>query len=133
MKLMERMRRKLRTRHYALATEKSYVQWCIRFVRFHDLRHPATLGSKEVEAFLTHLAVDRQVAASTQNQALAAVLFLYRFVLERPLADIEATRAKRPAKLPVVLSVEETQTLLRNVEGGSLRCPAVKMMKEVAL
>ena len=119
MKLMDRLRNKIRARHYSLSTEQCYVDWCLRYIRFCNLRHPATLGVREVEAFLTHLAVDRKVAASTQNQARSALLFLYRQVLERPLDDIKATRAKQPAKLPVVLSVDEVQLLLKHVEGDA--------------
>ena len=83
-------------------TEKSYVDWIRRFILFHGKRHPLDMGSREVELFLTHLAVDRQVAASTQNQALAAILFLYRDVLGRDLPWLQdVTRARRPPRLPV--------------------------------
>jgi integron integrase len=119
MKMMEQLRDKIRKRHYALSTENAYVDWCERFIRFHHLKHPAEMGSLEVEQFLSYLAVERKVAASTQNQALCAILFLYRYVLNAPLNEVEATRAKRPARLPVVLSKSEIKSLLPNVEGNS--------------
>lgn len=119
MKLMEQLRNKIRARHYALETEKSYVSWCERYIRFHQLGHPAKLGAAEVEAFLTHLAVDQKVAASTQNQALSALLFLYQHVLQKPLSDINATRAKQPSKLPVVLSRGEVRELMAHIEGDA--------------
>jgi hypothetical protein len=97
----------LRVRHYALRTEECYVGWIKRFILFHDKRHPAELGPAEIEAFLTHLAVHDQVAASTQNQAFNALMFLYRQVLEIDLPRIDAVRAKRPARLPVVMSRAE--------------------------
>ena len=107
-KLLERLRVHLRTRHYSLRTEAAYVDWVRRFILFHDKRHPQDMGPAEVEAFLSHLAVDRQVAASTQNQALSALLFLYREVLNVELPWMnEVVRAKRPARLPVVLSRAE--------------------------
>lgn len=94
------------------------MQWCRRFILHHGKRHPATMGAPEVEAFLSHLATARHVAASTQNQALAAVLFLYRDVLGIELPWLEnVTRAKRPQRVPVVLSRGEVQRLLRNVQG----------------
>lgn len=117
-KLLDRVREKIRTRHLSLRTEQAYVHWIKRFVLFHGKRHPREMGGPEVGAFLTHLAVDGQVAASTQNQALAALLFLYREVLkfELPWLD-EVTRAKRPARLPTVLTRSEVQALLIHVDG----------------
>ncbi len=111
-RLLDLLRAELRKRHYSLSTERTYVHWVVRFVHFCGLRHPRDLGGPEVEAFLSHLAVDRNVAASTQNQALAAVLFLYRDVLgiELPWLD-EVTRAKKPKRLPVVLSRVEVESL----------------------
>src|SRR5437763_10427790 len=95
-KLLDRMRDILRTRHYSLRTEEAYVGWARRFILFHGKRHPLELGEAEVAAFLTSLAVDGQVVASTQNQALAALLFLYREVLDRPLEWLDdLVRAKR--------------------------------------
>ncbi len=91
---LNRVREVIRTRHYSIRTEQSYVHWVKRFILFHDKRHPNELGETEVAAFLSHLAVDRQVSPSTQNQALNALVFLYRYVLDRPLGDIlDAVRA----------------------------------------
>ncbi len=101
-RLLNLVRERCRVKHYSLRTEKSYVDWIRRFILFHGKRHPLDMGSREVELFLTHLAVDRQVAASTQNQALAAILFLYRDVLGRDLPWLQdVTRARRPPRLPV--------------------------------
>lgn len=118
MKLMERVRREVRKRHYSLSTERTYCAWIVRFIRFHDLRHPESMGAAEVEAFLSHLATDRRVAASTQNQALAAVLFLYKAVLGIELPWLDGiTRAKRPARLPTVLSRQEVAAVLSQLSG----------------
>jgi integron integrase len=117
-KLLDQVRDTLRTKHYAYRTEESYLQWIRRFILFHDKRHPKDMGSSEVEAFLTHLAVEGNVAASTQNQALSALLFLYRYVLKQPLEDgIEAVRAKQSNHLPTVLTVLEVQRVLQRLEG----------------
>jgi hypothetical protein len=101
-------REKIRARHLALRTEQAYLQWMRRYVKFHGRRHPREMGATEVEAFLIHLAVDAKVSASTQNQALQALLFLYRQVLDVELPWLEnAIRASRPRRLPVVLSTTE--------------------------
>ena len=98
----------IRARHYSYRTEQTYIGWILRYIRFHGKRHPAEMGPVEVSAFLSHLAVKDCVAASTQNQALNALVFMYRHVLEQPLGDIGDTiKAKRPKKLPVVLSEGE--------------------------
>lgn len=100
-------------------------QWLKRFLRFHQLRHPREMGSEEVNAFLTHLAVDGQVSASTQNQALAALLFLYRELLERDL-DLEGlVRARKPQRLPVVLTQEDVRSVLERLEGSPLLVAAL--------
>jgi integron integrase len=118
-RLLDRLRRVLRTRHYSVRTEAAYVAWVRRYVRFHGLAHPSTLGEREVEAFLSHLAVDARVAPSTQNQALAALLFLYRDVLALPLGVPEhAVRAKARPRLPVVLSREEVRAVLARLHGA---------------
>lgn len=118
-KLLDQLRDRLRLKHYSIRTETQYVQWVRRFVLFHDKRHPREMGAREVEAFLTHLAVEGKVAAATQNQALSALLFLYREVLEIQLPWLdEVVRAKRPARLPVVLSVQEVQAVLGRMEGA---------------
>ncbi|MEY4806742.1 MAG: hypothetical protein RLZZ206_1131 [Cyanobacteriota bacterium] len=112
--LIQRYREELQARHYARRTVKTYEQWLRRFLRFHQLRHPREMGSAEVNAFLTNLAVEGQVSASTQNQALAALLFLYGVLLERDL-DLEGVvRARTRRRLPVVLSEAE----VRAVRGG---------------
>jgi integron integrase len=117
MKLMDQVRNKIRYKQYSLRTEQAYVGWIKRFIFFHNKRHPAEMGASEIESFLTHLAVKRKVSASTQNLALSAVLFLYRDVLELELPWLDGfSPAKRPQRLPVVLTQEETQSMLDNVE-----------------
>ncbi len=111
-KLLDQVRQKCRMLHYAKRTEEAYVDWIRRFILFHDKRHPSEMSSPEIEAFLTHLAVSKQVAASTQNQALCAILFLYKKVLQTELPLLNAVRAKRPQQLPVVLSVDEVRQVL---------------------
>ncbi|MBV2132875.1 integron integrase [Pseudomonas sp. MAP12] len=117
-KLLDRLREQIRVRHYSIRTEAVYAKWVRDFIRFHKMRHPAEMGAPEVERFLSHLAVDMNVSASTQNQALAALLFLYKHVLAIELPWLgEVVRAKRPERLPVVLSREETQRLLACFDG----------------
>lgn len=117
-RLLDQMREAIRTRHYSYRTETQYLGWVRRFIRFHRMQHPAGMGKIEVESFLTHLAVDRQVAASTQSQALSAILFLYRDVLDKPLPWLgDVVRAKRPAYLPLVLGRSEVRALLRELTG----------------
>src|SRR4029077_7606323 len=116
--LLEVARERMRTRHLAYRTEQAYLQWIRRYIVFHQRRHPRELGAAEVERFLTHLAVDRKVSASTQSQELQAVLFLYREVLAVNLPWLEnVTRAVRPQRLPVVLSHAEVRSLLAALEG----------------
>jgi integron integrase len=110
----------VRLLRYAKRTEKAYVDWVRRFILFHNNRHPRELGTTEVEAFLTHLAVVGNVSASTQNQAFAALLFLYRNVLEIDLANINARRARRPERLPVVLSIDEVRRIFYELDGTDL-------------
>ena len=117
-RLLDRLRAAIRMRGYSRRTEVAYVGWARRFIYFHALRHPDEMGSPEVVAFLSHLAVRDNVAASTQNQAMAAILFLYREVLGRQLEDLEGgVRARRPHRVPVVLSREETAALLAELTG----------------
>jgi integron integrase len=116
-KLLDRVRHACRVRHYSPRTEDAYHNWCRRFILFHGVRHPDTMSEPEVNAFLTHLAVGRHVSASTQNQALAALLFLYDDVLRRPLNQLSIVRAARTRRLPVVLSRDEVTRLLREIEG----------------
>lgn len=117
-RLLERLVEAIRTRHYSIRTEEAYVRWVKVYIRFHGNRHPDVLGAPELEAFLTYLAVSRNVAASTQNQALSAILFLYREVLNIELPWLkDVTRAKKPERLPVVLTPEEVQKVLAALEG----------------
>ena len=122
-RLLEMVRRRMRTLHYSLRTVQAYVDWVRRFVLFHDRRHPIDMGEKEIAAFLSHLAVDGRVSASTQNQALHALRFLYRRVLNRPLNALdEIAPAKSGRRLPVVLSVGEVRQLLSYMRGVPRLC-----------
>src|SRR5262249_21659585 len=114
-RLLDQVHQILRVRHYALSTEVCYVQWITRFILFHHKRHPRDLGAAEVGQFLTHLAVDGHVSVSTQSQALNALVFLYKQVLELDLGRLEAVRARRPKRLPVVLAPEEVAAVLPRV------------------
>jgi integron integrase len=117
-KLLDQVRDRIRVKHYSIRTETQYVQWVRRFILFHGKRHPRDMGAPEVEAFLTHLAVDGNVAAATQNQALSALLFLYKEVLavDLPWLD-DVTRAKRPQRMPVVLTRDEVHAVLDRMSG----------------
>lgn len=117
-RLLDQMRERIRVKHYSIRTEKVYCEWLKQFIRFHQYRHPVEMGAPAVEDFLTDLAVRRKVSASTQNQALAALLFLYREVLQIDLPWLkDVVRAKRPQRLPVVLSVEEVRSVLAGLQG----------------
>jgi integron integrase len=118
LRLLDQLRREIRARHYSRRTEDAYAHWVVRYVRFHGRHHPRELGAEHVTAFLSSLANDRQVAASTQNQALAALLFLYKAVLaiELPWMN-EIVRARRPRRLPVVLTRPEVHSLLDGLQG----------------
>ena len=116
-KLFDQIRSRLRLKHYSLRTEQAYVQWAKRYIIFHGKRHPREMGKQEIEVFLTSLAVDRNVSASTQTQALSALLFLYKEVLGIDFPWLtEVTRAKRSARLPTVLNQEEVRALMAQVE-----------------
>jgi len=120
-KLLQRVRDAVRARHYSPRTEQAYVAWAKRFIIYHDMRHPEELGVDDVREFLTHLAVDRCVSASTQSQALSAILFLYREVLRMDIGWVpDVERAKKPTRLPVVLSREEVKAVLRRMRGTPL-------------
>jgi integron integrase len=117
-KLLDQVRDRLRLKHYSIRTETQYVQWIRRFILFHDKRHPRDMGVAELEAFLTHLAVEGRVAASTQNQALSALLFFYREVLAINLPWLDnVVRAKTPQRLPVVLTRQEVVSVLDGMSG----------------
>ena len=116
-KLLVRLHNLLRVRHYSIRTEQAYVDWVRRFIHFHRLRHPADMGAREVAALLTYLATRRRVAAPTQNQAKSALLFLYREVPGVELPWLNDLRAKRAARLPVVLTEGEVDALLSRICG----------------
>lgn len=117
-RLIPAVRRAIRARHMSRLTEEAYVRWVVRYVRHHGMRHPRTLGEREMRAYLSHLATDRDVSASTQSQALAALLFLYTEVLRDPAPWIvDVVRARRPHRLPVVMTREEVRAVLGRMPG----------------
>jgi len=117
-KLLDQIRDAIRLKHFSYSTEKTYVHWAKRYILFHNKRHPAEMGATEIEAFLTHLAKDENVSSSTQNQALNALLFLYRNVLQIDLpVPLHALRAKRSEHLPTILSKDEVVRLLSGMRG----------------
>ena len=117
-KLLDRLRAEIRLRHYSIRTEQTYCDWVVRFVRYHKLKYPGEMGPPEVNAFLSHLASGLNVAASTQNQALSALVFLYKHVLRKELGELgEVVRAKRPQRLPVILSPNEVQRIMEGLSG----------------
>jgi integron integrase len=116
-KLLDQVCQAIRIKHYSYRTEQTYVDWIRRFILFHNKKHPKDMGVIEVEAFLGHLAVVGNVAASTQNQALSALLFLYKIVLEQELESVDALRAKKSRYLPTVLTKEETKAIIQELHG----------------
>jgi integron integrase len=117
-KLLDEIREVLRVKHYSIRTEEVYCQWIERYIRFHKMRHPREMGEAEMAQFLTHLAAEGNVAASTQNQALSALLFLYKQVLKQEIGWIEQVeRAKRPVRMPVVLTREEVKRVFAFLQG----------------
>jgi integron integrase len=122
LKLMDQVKQVMRYYHYAYRTEQTYCDWIVRFIRFHgSKRHPKDMGKSEVEGFLSHLASDGKVSASTQRQALNAIVFLYRDVLDQPIqGEIAPVRAKRRARVPVVMTQGEVQRVLREMQGTHL-------------
>ena len=119
LKLMDQVREVLRVKHYAIRTESCYCDWIRRYIRFHNMRSREELlpGAARVEEFLSDLAVNGHVAASTQNQAFNALLFLYAQVLHRPLENVQAVRADRPVRVPVVLAIEEVKPVILAMSG----------------
>ena len=119
-KLLDRVRLKIRQKHYSQNTEKVYVKWIYEYIVFNQKQHPEELGVSEIEAFLNHLAVDHYVSASTQNQALQAILFLYGVVLEKPIDErVNSLRARKSKRLPVVLTVSEVNSIINEMTGIS--------------
>jgi len=119
-KLLDIVRDVLRTKHYSYRTEQTYLDWIKRYILFHQKRHPKDMGAEEIQAFITHLATQRKVAASTQNQALSAILFLYRIVLQKEIhLPPELVRASRPKVLPTVLSHAEVLAVISKMRGAS--------------
>ena len=117
-RLMDQVRDRIRTLHYSIRTEEAYTGWIKRFILFHDKQHPAEMGKPEIETFLTHLAVKRNVSAGSQNQALNAILFLYRQVLKIDVPWLEnVTRARKPQRLPVVLTRDEIEAVFSHMDG----------------
>lgn len=117
-KLLDQVRNLIRTKHYSIRTEEAYVGWIRKFILFHGKRHPKEMGENQISAFLTHLAVNRDVAASTQNQAFNALLFLYRKVLGMEFGTLDnVERAKKPRKLPVVFTKEEIREIINQLDG----------------
>jgi len=117
-KLLDQVRSLIRLKHYSIRTEETYVAWIRRYIYFHNLRHPKDMGENEIKQFLTDLAVNKNVASSTQNQAFNALLFLYREVLKQEFADLgDVVRAKKPQRLPVVFSKEEVRKIINQLDG----------------
>jgi len=117
-KLLDQVRSLIRLKHYSIRTEETYVSWIKRYIYFHNKRHPKDMGEKEIKQFLTDLAVNKNVAAATQNQAFNALLFLYRKVLNKEFSDLgDVVRAKKPRKLPVVFSKDEVRKIINQLEG----------------
>jgi len=117
-KLLDQVRETIRRKHYSIRTEEAYVDWIKRYIFFHQKRHPAEMGGPEMEQFLNHLAVEKNVAASTQNQALSALVFLYREVLRKDVEWMDnLERAKKPERLPVVLTETEARHVLAHLDG----------------
>jgi integron integrase len=117
-KLLDKVRQRIRLKGYSIRTEKSYVSWIKRFILFHGKRHPQEMGKPEIEAFLSHLVMKRNVASSTQNQAFNAILFLYKYVLDADMPeDINALRSKKPVRVPTVMTREETLKLIAMMHG----------------
>jgi len=125
-RLLDQYRAAMAVRHYSPRTKATYCEWVVRFIRFHGMRHPRELAEREVNQFLTHLAADRHVAASTQNQALSAILFLYREVIGHDLGEVTpVVRAQRPKRLPVVLTPDEVRSVLAHLKGDDWLVAAI--------
>lgn len=119
-KLLDQVREAIRLKHYSRRTEDAYIYWIKKYIFFHNLQHPQEMNAEEIRVFLTHLAVEENIAASTQNQALASLLFLYREVLRIELPLIDAVRAKKPKRLPVVFTPSEVRHVFTYLDGVHL-------------
>jgi len=127
-RLLDRVRDAVRPRHYSRQTEKAYVAWIRRYILFHGKRHPSEMGAPELTRYLSSLAVEGNVAGSTQNQALSALLFLYREVLEQEVPWLDdVVRARRPVRLPVVLTRDGVRAVLRQLRGTPASWPSCSM------
>ena len=130
-KLLDRVRNSLRQRNYAYSTEQSYTNWIKRYILFHDKKHPREMDEKEIEEYLTHLAVEEKIAPSNQNQALSALIYRYQEVLDSDLGEINAIRPRRRENIPTVLTQEEVQTLLPLLTGlNQWVFPSVQLSKD---
>lgn len=118
-KLLDQLSDQLRTKHYSLRTEKTYTTWVRRFILFHNKKHPLSMGAPEINAFISHLALQGKVAASTQKQALSSIVFLYRYVLNVELDQtiLNAVRPRRPKRIPTVLSKQEAKKVIDQMDG----------------
>ena len=121
-KLLDQVRDAIRLKHYSIRTEQAYIDWIKRYIYFFNKRHPKELGEEHIQKFLTHLAVHKKVAASTQNQALNALIFLYKYIIKKEIRDLSRTvRAKKPIRLPVVLTKEEVKKVITSIQSGNHR------------
>ncbi len=116
-KLLERVRIAIRTMHYSYSTEKTYIHWIRKYILFHDKRHPNNMGEPEIGRYISHLAVNKRVSSSTQNQALCAILFLYKQVLKIEIGDLNISWAKKGKRLPVVFSPNEVRKIMCQLSG----------------
>lgn len=117
-KLLDQVREAIRARHYSIRTEEAYAQWIRRYILFHNKRHPKDMGEQEINEFVSHLATDKNVAASTQTQALSAIVFLYRYVLKKDLGEFDGLiRARKKKNLPVVFTKEEAKAVISKHSG----------------
>jgi len=132
-KLLDQVRDAIRVKHYARNTEQAYIYWIKKYILFHNKRHPKEMGTGEVQAFLTHLALEEHISASRQNQALSAFLYLYRNVLSQELGLVDSVRAKPSQHVPTVLSRAEVQAVLHEMSGIHLLMARYRRMNRMAL
>jgi len=125
-KLLDRVRAEMRAKHYSLKTEQAYIRWIKHYILYHSKRHPDELGENEINAFIRHLAVNRNVSSSTQNQALCAIVYLYKHILKKEIGQLELIWANKPKKLPVVFTVQEVKNILNHLHG--VHWPAAMLM-----